>query len=161
MPSVEVLTCVTFPCSQFIHSISSSLTGQRATGAGRQQQTPQPQSQHSQSPSGQSPPCSPSGLCAEGAPGAAAKSPRSFVPRGSEAAQLTTHRLGTLLLWDFRIYSRGQKVFCRKESQPVPAIPDQDFTTAPPQCLSFSWLLSTSLLVSKGGSRSAEPASRS
>lgn len=84
MPSVEVLTRVTFPCSQFIHSISSSLTGQSATGAGGQ--TPWPQSQPSQSPSGQSPRCSPSGLGDQGAPGAAVKSPSSFVPRGSEAA---------------------------------------------------------------------------
>lgn len=48
---------------------------------------------------------------------------RALRPEAAEAAHLTTHGLVRLPLWDFRIYSRGQKAFCHWESQPAPPHP--------------------------------------
>lgn len=95
-------------------------------------------------------------------PGLLEKVSAALCPAAAGAGHLTTHGLGRLLLWDFRIYSQGQKAFCRKESQPAPSHPSPapQHSSAPgPAVLlgAFDFLIGEQVRLQKVLSRQADP----
>lgn len=113
------------PCSLSfaLHRLLTSRTESNRTG-----RWTQPQREHTW-PGSWSLPSPPSGLRGDGVPRATVKSPRGFMPRRSWSCAPYYTRTGRLLLWDFRIYSRGQKAFCQ-ENQPAPTHPSPGFATS-------------------------------
>lgn len=146
MPSMEVLTFVAFPCS--VYPLHRLLTYRTESNRTREPDSSAAESAHLVSfrsltvPSFRVVPR----WCGQG-----------NCKKSVELYAQKQQRLCTLLHTDWGGCSSGTSVFIpedkrlfvvRKVSLP-PAIPAQDFITAPPQCLSFSRLLSTSSLVSK------------